>query len=227
MLFGLAVRGESVEPPAPHPEPFDGLRAHGGVLGLVLLLLLTACGTDHPKLPRLSQDAVVLAFGDSLTYGTGAAEKDSYPAVLQSLILRTVVRAGVPGEVTADGLVRLSDALAEHTPKLLILCHGGNDLLRNLGEQQAAANIRAMITLARTQGVNVVLVGVPKAGLLLSSAEFYQKIAQEFAIPYEAAALSDILASRALKSDTVHPNAQGYRKLAEALASLLQESGAI
>jgi len=196
-------------------------------LALLLVLLLTGCGTDHPKLPRLSPDAVVLAFGDSLTYGTGAAEKDSYPVVLQRLISRTVVRSGVPGEVTADGLVRLSDALDEHTPKLLILCHGGNDLLRNMGEQQAAANIRAMIALAKGKGVDVVLVGVPKAGLLLSSAEFYQNIAQEFAIPYEAAALSEILASRTLKSDTVHPNAQGYRKLAEALASLLQESGAI
>mgnify|MGYP003393946960 CR=1 FL=1 len=191
------------------------------------MLLLTACGTDHPKLPRLSPDAVVLAFGDSLTYGTGAEEKDSYPAVLQSLIARKVVRAGVPGEVTAAGLERLPDVLDEHTPKLLILCHGGNDLLHNLGEPQAAANIRAMITLAKGKGVDVVLVGVPKAGLLLSSAEFYQKIAREFSIPYEAVALSDILASRTLKSDTVHPNAQGYRKLAEALANLLQESGAI
>lgn len=195
--------------------------------GFSLLLLLTACSTDHPKLPRLSQDAVVLAFGDSLTYGTGVEEQDSYPAVLQRLISRKVLRAGVPSEVTAAGLVRLSDALDEHAPKLLILCHGGNDFLRNLGEQQAAENIRAMIALAKGKGVDVVLVGVPKAGLLLSSAEFYQAIAQEFAIPYEAGALSDILASRELKSDTVHPNAQGYRKLAEALASLLKESGAI
>ena len=196
-------------------------------LVLLLVMLLAACGTDYPKLANLPQDGIVLAFGDSLTYGTGVEEKDSYPAVLQSLISRTVVRAGVPGEVTADGLARLPDALDEHKPKLLILCHGGNDLLRNLGEQQVAANIRAMITLAKAQGVDVVLVGVPKAGLLLSSAEFYKNIAQEFSIPYEAVALSDILASRTLKSDTVHPNAQGYRKLAEALASLLKESGAI
>lgn len=194
---------------------------------LLLVLLFTACGADHPKLPRLSQEAVVLAFGDSLTYGTGVAEQDSYPAVLQHLISRTVVRAGVPGEVTAAGLARLPDALDEHAPKLLILCHGGNDFLRNLGEQQAAANIRAMITLAKAKGVAVVLVGVPKAGLLLSPPEFYEEIAQEFGIPYEAATLSDILMSRALKSDTVHPNAQGYRKLAEALAGLLRESGAI
>ncbi len=28
----LAVRGEPVEPPATHPEPFDKLRANGGLL---------------------------------------------------------------------------------------------------------------------------------------------------------------------------------------------------
>lgn len=197
-----------------------------GVVAL-LLVWLTACSTDDPTLAHLPQDAVVLAFGDSLTYGTGAEAKDSYPAVLQGLISRTVIKAGVPGEVTAAGLARLPGALNEHAPKLLILCHGGNDFLRNLGEKQAAANIRAMITLARAQGVDVVLVGVPKAGMLLSPPEFYQKIAQEFNIPYESAVLSEILKSRTLKSDTVHPNAQGYRKLAEAVAGLLQKSGAI
>ena len=72
----------------------------------------------------------------------------------------------------------------------------------------------------------MVLVGAPKAGLLLSPPGFYQEIAQEFGIPYESAMLSDIFMSRALKSDTVRPNTQGYRKLAEALAGLLRESGA-
>ncbi len=196
-------------------------------IAALLVVWLTACSTNDPTLARLPQDAVVLAFGDSLTYGTGVEAKDSYPVVLQGLISRTVIKAGVPGEVTSAGLARLPGALNEHAPKLLILCHGGNDFLRNLGEKQAAANIRAMITLARAQGVDVVLVGVPKVGMLLSPPEFYQKIAQEFNIPYESAALSEILKSRTLKSDTVHPNAQGYRKLAEAVAGLMKERGAL
>jgi len=189
-------------------------------------LLLGACG-DAPKLARLAPDAVVLAFGDSLTYGTGAAEADSYPAQLEKLIGRKVVRAGVPGEVSARALERLPDALEEHRPALLVLCIGGNDFLRNLGTAQAAANVQTMVALARQRGIDVVLVGTPEKGLMVTPPAFYAEIAQQIGIPYEGKVIGEILRNSALKSDPIHPNARGYRLMAERVAELMKKSGAL
>jgi lysophospholipase L1-like esterase len=192
----------------------------------VAALALAACG-DAPKLARLAPDAVVLAFGDSLTFGTGAGEADSYPAQLEGLIGRKVVRAGVPGEVSAQALARLPSALEEHQPSLLVLCIGGNDFLRNLSQAEAAANVRRMIALAKGKGVEVVLLGTPEKGLLLTPPKFYAEIAKESGIPYEGKVIGEILRNPELKADPIHPNAKGYRLMAERLAALLKQSGAL
>ncbi len=207
-----------------------------------LLLLLTACGAP-PTLPRLPAGAVVLAFGDSLTYGTGADSGQSYPAVLTALAGRRVVNAGVPGEISAEGFARLPGVLDEYRPQLLILIHGGNDLLRKrsddsrdgggraasgtAAEQELARNLRAMVEAARSRGIAVVLVGVPAPGLLLSVPDLYEKLAEEQRLPYDAEALRTILGDRALKSDPIHPNAEGYRQLAQRLHALLRAAGAL
>jgi acyl-CoA thioesterase I len=192
----------------------------------VVLLLIWGCG-ERPKLERLPDDAVVLAFGDSLTFGTGATEQESYPAQLEALIGRRVVRAGVPGEVTAQALARLPDALDEHAPKLLLLCIGGNDFLRRLGNPQAERNVRDMVQLAKGRGVAVLLIGTPEPGFSVSPPAFYADIAKELRVPYEGGIIGEVLIDRALKADPIHPNARGYRIIAERLAQKLKQSGAI
>lgn len=194
---------------------------------LVLVVLLWGCGPSVPPLPPLQADDVVLAFGDSLTAGTGATAEESYPAVLAGLIGRKVVNSGVPGELSEQGLARLPDQLEEHRPRLMILCLGGNDILRKLDPVATEANLRSMVGLARARGIAVVMIAVPKASLFGGAAELYERVAGDLGVPLESAALSDILRDNNLKSDPVHPNAQGYRKLAEALAVLLKEAGAL
>ena len=192
----------------------------------VLIAALAACG-QRPTLEPLPTDSVVLAFGDSLTYGTGAREDESYPAQLEKLIGRRVVRAGVPGEVTAQALERLPGALDEHNPKLLVLCIGGNDFLRRLGNEQAERNVRAMVKLAQSRGIGVILIGTPEPGLLPSPPAFYAAIAQDARIAYEEGVMTEVLRDATLKSDPIHPNARGYRLIAERLAARLRKSGAI
>ena len=191
-----------------------------------VVVLLAGCGKG-PQVSSLGSNDVILAFGDSLTFGTGASPAESYPEQLQALIGRKVVNAGVPGEISADGLQRLPGMLEEFSPKLLILCHGGNDFLRKQSDAAAAANVRAMIKLAKDKGIGVILLATPKPGLLLSPPDFYAEIAKEFAIPFNDDALKSILRDNDLKSDLVHPNAKGYAQIAQALNKLLKKSGAI
>ena len=196
-------------------------------IAFVAALALAACGGGSPKLEKLPATAVVLAFGDSLTFGTGAAPSESYPAQLEALIGRKVVNAGVPGEVSAKGLERLPDVLDEVQPALLLLCHGGNDFLQRLDDARTAGNVRAMIRLARERNVQVVLLATPKATLPPSVPPFYRQVATEARVGFLETAMKDVLSDRDLKSDLVHPNAKGYREIAEAVRKLLAKSGAI
>lgn len=197
------------------------------VFATFMIVMLTACTEKVPQLPLLSADDVVVAFGDSLTYGTGADAEESYPAVLAELIGRKVVRAGVPGEITAQGLARLPSVIEAHDPRLMIVCLGGNDLLRKKSEAETEENLRAIITDIRRRDIDVVLIGVPKASLIGGTARFYSNLAAEFGIPYEGKILKDVLYNSEYKSDTIHPNAKGYRKMAEAIAELLKKSGMV
>lgn len=197
------------------------------LLSLVLCAALLACGGSSPRMDKLADDAVILAFGDSLTYGTGAARQDSYPAQLERGIKRRVVNAGVPGETSSAGLERLGEVLEEVKPSLLILCHGGNDFLRKMDESRAAGNVRAMIAMAREKDIAVVLLATPKPTLPPSVPPFYRRVAEEAGVGFEEAVVKEVLLDRDLKSDLVHPNAEGYRRIAKALEKLLRRSGAV
>jgi lysophospholipase L1-like esterase len=189
-------------------------------------LLLSSCQKAE-KLPFLASDAVILAFGDSLTYGTGADRTESYPAILATLTGRTVINAGIPGEVSAEGRARLTRTLDETQPALLLLCLGGNDFLRRLDAAQVKENLRAMVQGAKERGIAVVLIAVPTLGFGLQVPPLYAEIASEAGIPFEEDVLAEILSDSALKSDPIHPNAAGYKELASALEKLLQRSGAL
>lgn len=193
---------------------------------LIAFLLLAAC-SRVPSLPPLAADATILAFGDSLTAGTGATESESYPAVLARLTGRKVVNAGLPGELSASGLQRLPELLREEHPALLILCHGGNDLLGHLDQRQLAENLRGMLHSAREMGIPALLMAVPSPDFSLKPPALYEELAKEFAVPLDNKVLPHILGKSSLKSDHIHPNAAGYRLMAEALLQLLKKSGAL
>ncbi|HED16794.1 MAG TPA: arylesterase [Gammaproteobacteria bacterium] len=194
---------------------------------IVLLVSTSGCSDKQPAIKALSDNAVVLAFGDSLTAGTGVNKENSYPSVLARMIDRMVINAGVPGEVSREGFRRLPGLLDKYQPELVIISHGGNDLIRKLDAEKLVQNISAMIRAARNRGISVILLGIPRPGIFLSSVEFYNKLALDYNIPIENEILADILSDSSLKSDAIHPNIEGYRLMADSIFLLMKQTGAI
>ena len=196
------------------------------VVAVCVAVLLAACDRA-PTLPRLGSHDVIVAFGDSLTHGTGASADTAYPAVLGTLTGRTVVNAGVPGDTTASALERLPGVLAEHRPRLVLLCLGGNDMLRKHPEASTENNLRLLVQTIRASGAEVMLIAVPEPKLFGGAPGFYARVAEEMRLPLEDDVFNDVLKDNRLKSDPIHANAAGYRVVAERLAEFLQEAGAL
>lgn len=199
------------------------MKANLSIAILCLIVFALGCGRQ-PKIGRLSESSVVLAFGDSLTAGTGASSAESYPSVLADMIGCRVVNAGVPGEESSAALQRLPTVLQKEKVNLVILCQGGNDMLLKQAEEVIRSNLEAMVSMAHDAGADVILIGVPRPGLRLKAPRFYQQIADKNGIPCDSKTIAQVLSSRSLKSDYAHPNAAGYRRMAEAIAALIRDS---
>lgn len=193
-------------------------------------LALAACGRKSSAL-AVPPGATVLALGDSITYGTGAAPESSYPTVLARLTGWQVVNAGVPGDTSAQVLERLPPLLQEHAPALVLVGAGGNDFLRRLPLDATRANLRAICRQCLSAGAQVLLIAVPQPSLgaavlrSLSDHALYAELAGELKLPLHEGGWSGVLSDPALRSDAIHANAQGYEQFARGLANAARGAG--
>jgi len=194
------------------------------------LALLAAC-RRRERWPPLPSAAVVVALGDSITYGTGATPQTSYPSVLAALTGWRVVNAGVPGDTSAQAMTRLPALLAEHRPAMVIVSVGGNDFLRRLPESDTRAHVERIVVDARAAGALPLLIGVPRptvTGALTGSLDdhpLFEDLATKQRVPLAAGLWARVLGDERLKSDAIHANAAGYRAFAETLHLRLRELG--
>ncbi len=180
----------------------------------------------------------IVAFGDSLTQGYGLAEEDGFVPQLRAWLEEQgqqvrVVNAGVSGDTTSGGLSRIEWTLSEETHGMIVAL-GGNDLLRGLDPALTRANIEGILQAAQAADIPVLLVGMDAPGNY--GAEFknaFDAIWPELAQEYEAlhfgnffAGLeeSDLSAARAyFQPDGIHPNAEGVRKIVDAMGPSVVE----
>jgi acyl-CoA thioesterase I len=192
---------------------------------------LAACGRKAPRYPTLAAGSIVLALGDSLTFGTGAAAEAAYPARLAALTGWTVVNAGVPGNTSAQARERLphtarrarakAGAAVDRRQRLPAPGAGGADANEH---RRDAGEIRAT-------GAQTVLIAVPRPAVMaallgsLDDHPLYEALAAEHRVPLFASGWAKVLSDPRLKADRIHANAAGYERFARELHSFLREAG--
>jgi len=175
-----------------------------------------------------AQPLRILAFGDSLTHGYGLAAGETFPQRLEAVLRAegyavTVSNGGNSGDTTAAGRARLDWILAER-PEIAIVELGGNDGLRGLHPSETYANLDAILTRFRADGVAVLLAGMraPRnLGRTYTEAfdAVFPALADKYDIAFYPFFLDGVAFDPALNQpDGIHPNAAGAQRIAERIA---------
>lgn len=183
-------------------------------------------------------EPTVLVFGDSLSAGYGIDVDQSWPALLQARLAEEgyehrVVNASISGETTEGGATRISDALSEFDPALVILELGGNDGLRGFPPARIRDNLERIVTTAVESDASVVLLGIripPNYGPRYTRMfeDVYREIASLHEVPWieffmEGVALNDTL----MQDDGIHPNAEAQPILLDNAWPIIRDALAV
>jgi len=206
-------------------------------LFLCRLILVTSmaaislgCTKHAAEVQAIPAGATVLVLGDSISYGTGAEHgTQDYPTLLARKTGWQVINAGIAGEVSSGGLSRLSDLLAQHRPQLVIIELGGNDFLRQMAPARVEENLKSIVYLVQQADAAAILIAMPEVSLAgpLSDHPLYARAAEATGALLVPHAVSAVLSDGRLLADQVHPNAEGYRELADALTKQLHDLGVL
>lgn len=176
---------------------------------------------------RSAKDArpAIVAFGDSLTAGYGAPADESYPAYLQrDLNARgydyRVLNAGISGNTSKDGVVRVVEIAAMH-PAIVIVAFGGNDGLRGIPIIDTEMNLSTIISALQDAHAKVILGGItlpPNYGkaYIAKFNAMYRKEAQLYHVPLVPFMLKGAYGVPGdIQSDGIHATGQGNRQVAK------------
>jgi acyl-CoA thioesterase-1 len=193
------------------------MRTRATVFVLVALLLAAAWyfRGGAPPAARPTAGTAVIAFGDSLVEGHGASASQDFVSVLSERLGTPIINAGRGGDTTGAALQRLNRDVLARDPRIVIVLLGGNDFLRRVPPEVTFANLGAIVERIRAQGAAVVLVGI-RTGLFGDGyGPEYARLAGRTGSAYVPDILDDIFQNPERMADSIHPNDEGYRIMAD------------
>lgn len=188
------------------------------------VLLAAACRSGATQWPVRNEKPAgrnVIAFGDSLTQGYGVGSENGYPAHLSRLLGVPILNKGVSGDTTGDALARLERDVLAQEPRVVLVCLGANDMLRGQPASRQFANLERIVSAIQARGALVVLLGVEGYEGLPPGIDYgarYRALAEATGSAYVRDFLSGVLTEPGLMHDGIHPNGEGYERIAARIA---------
>ncbi len=189
-----------------------------------------------PKTDNVSKDQddrpIIVAFGNSLTAGSGVDPDQNYPSKLQARLdadgyRYRVLNAGVSGETSSQGRDR-AEAYSYAPPAIAIVELGANDGLRGLPVENTKSNLEAIVSRFQSMGAEVILAGMeipPNYGPAYTDSfrKIFQSIAKEYNVALIPFFLDGVGGHPHLNQDDgIHPTAEGYDIIVENVWAVLE-----
>jgi lysophospholipase L1-like esterase len=105
----------------------------------------------------------------------------------------------------------------------VIVLLGGNDFLRRVPREETFRSLATIVERIRDRGAAVVLVGVSVGLISDQFEEEYETLARRTSAALVPDILDDILGHADRMSDSIHPNDQGYKMIADRLEPVVRD----
>ncbi|WP_408590333.1 GDSL-type esterase/lipase family protein [Novosphingobium sp.] len=151
--FAQSATGTATPPAPPCPvETPDNARAHTD------FAWLSRYADDNRKLLASDAQVRIVFMGDSITQGWRDKDPDFFP--------EGRINRGIGGQTTPQMLLRMMADVIALRPRAVHIMAGTNDIASNTGPmtaQMTRDNLAAMATLAKANGITVLLASIPPA----------------------------------------------------------------
>ena len=138
------------------------------------------------------------------------------------MIGQPVINAGIPGNTTADALKRLETDVLERSPRIVLITLGGNDMKNGVDKGVAFTNLRKIVEEIQAMEALVVVGGVKLLFWDRGYEAEYKKLAEDTGVLLIPNVLKGLVGHDDLMSDTIHPNAAGYKIMAERFQKVIE-----
>lgn len=193
-----------------------------GLCSVFIFCIFAVTGCAKREIKNIdSKGKNIICFGDSITLGYGAKPGEDYPLALAKMTNIAVVNAGIDGDTSVEAIKRIESDVLNKEPLLVIIEFGGNDFLRRVPLQETIKNIEEMIKKIQSVGAMAAIADVSIGFIMSNYGKEFRRLSRKYNAIFLPHLLGGILTDSSLKSDYIHPNAEGYKIFAHRVYRLI------